>query len=158
MRTDKIQLDILKHLLKDPQTVAVQNHYNEVAVSVDNGVTFYRMPDSLLDVRLRNVRTTVALHDLLDADLRDMTKLTPTDHYRHGGDARKYLFDGLTNQPIYVNPAKLAYFENPTLYAVGRYKPHSVIIAVVEHPFGNEDEPKICGYTMPVKVDEETEE
>lgn len=158
MNVAKIQLDLLKHLLKKPEHIAVQYSAasDEFFVSWDN-ITFFCLNYDELRVNLSDVHQTIMFDELLRSDLRRMIRLVPTDHYRVGGSVRQYLYDGRDDKPVYVKVSNLAYFENPTLLVREGYT-SSMVIVVTEYPFGAENDPVVRGLTLNYRVRTEESE
>lgn len=151
MKNEKIQVAILKELLKETPHVSYYIDEDDFVVVVLNGTVGYRMAADKLCVSLEGVQTSMALQEICDSLMLNVP-LTPTDYYRKDGKARMYRADDRDNQPIYIDTGLLACFDHPQLYQTA-YHPLRPVI-VTETQIGV-DAPEIVGIVMPVRVLEE---
>lgn len=159
MKLLKIQQDILKALLANPENV---KHYH----TSDDGVFVMTPPNSMGYViprgALRLDLTGVQIMGDLDLDklLYPENLLHGTDDYRLKGKARRFVRRPVTEaeRDTYIFTDLLKNFENPRLYQGP--SPLGMIV-VTEDPFDDGQE-TIVGVVMPCKVkdteDDETED
>lgn len=159
MKNEKIQATILKELLSPKGRVA---YYIETDENLDDfavvivGNTGYRIPLDQLKVILsadqRCSPLAGAVSDLHDP-AADVIKLIPTDQYRLGGSARKYLAYGDEDKPVYVDTKLLANFDNPTLFQCSIYNPLG-LVTVAEWQM-ELDATVVVGYVLPTRIENE---
>lgn len=156
MNNLKIQQEILKAILANPENVKHYNFENRIG----EPCTFVTITDAVGYVLRRDdlrVNLSGAQH-VCDLDLKSLMQadntLTGTDAYRRKGTARRY--DPLDPQasPTYVDTGLLKNFEDPVLFQLPG-KPLSMIV-VAEEPW-YDGKLYVRGVVMPVKVDNETE-
>lgn len=159
MKNEKIQATILKELLSPKGRVA---YYIETDENLDDfavvilGDIAYRIPLEQLKLDLTGVARVDtlpgAMSSLHDPDF-DVIKLHPTDQYRLGGSARKYLAYGDEDKPVYVDTKLLAHFDNPTLYQCSAYNPLG-LMTVAEWQM-ELDATVVVGYVLPSRIESE---
>lgn len=154
MNTLKVQADILKATLTPGQQVKFCTDEDHVFVTLDQ-VTGYILPKEELRVDLKNAQVVAGILEPIRDTVRPDYKLVGTDTYRDKGNARKYVYAdpalATVYEPVYVDRAKLKYFDNPMLYkAPNKY---AAIISVTEQ---TESGPEVVvGCTVPVRIKEE---
>lgn len=156
MKLDKIQIELLKAVMKDPERVSVCECEDDdfILVTADNMVV-YCLEKERLRVNLfgLNYSTTLCqLDEMSGFPLMTSNELVPTDTYRKGGDARKYLYAGDANRPYYVSQKLLANFPGCRLFQERYNKKGPAVI--VEPSNGLE----VVGWIMPVNVKEDDTE
>ena len=145
----KIQQDVLKALLLQ-KPVKYYPAADTTFLSIDGALGWF-IPDNRQMLKLAGAQIMTPLSDYV-TDPDPEHQLIGTDTYRVGGSARAYIRrDGLT---VYVDTAKLKYFEHPTLYQKGG--PLSVI-TVAEDVFDT-GEYTVAGIVAPMKVEPEDDE
>lgn len=155
MKTDKIQAQLLKELLKTPERVAYYHYTSDdlaamVAVCLHNGTVIYHLREDDLSVNLRGAQLKMELETLVDKHAA-VLPLVPTDNYRLEGTARMWLVDGKEDQPVYINQKLLANFDEPQLFQ-SKYSPYApVVVAELQKNLRDMD---TVGMVMPVKVED----
>lgn len=155
MKMEKIQTEILKAVLKDPMKVICHETPDGAGWLVTtNKCVVYNIPTHQLRVDLNLCQRSMGLPDLFErADETYLNRpLTPTDHYRRGGTAQRFLYHDREDCPIYVDTKLLAIFDSPELHMIGDYNPKG-LLAVVEYQM--EDDPTIVGILCPVSIKED---
>jgi hypothetical protein len=155
MKLEKIQIEILKAVLKDPMRVNCHETPDGTGwLITTNNYVVYNIPVELLRVNLNHCQRSMGLLDLFErTDETYLNKpLTPTDHYRRGGTAQCFLYNDRKDCPIYVDAKLLAVFDSPELHMIGDYNPKG-LLAVVEYQM--EDDPTIVGILCPVNIKED---
>lgn len=155
MKIDKIQVETLKELMHPGgRVVYYPLDDGEKTVIIPKGVAAYVLPTDMLHVSLRGAQVTDhALYDgVTTYSLDAAVRLAPTDEYRVGGKARKYLADGDEYQPLYIDTKLLAYFTNPVLFQK-RYAPLG-LVTVAEYQL-ERDRLEVVGYVCPLRVEDE---
>lgn len=154
MNIPKIQQEILKALLVDPNNVKCTDFGEDsVLITVDHSVSWV-LKESWLRL---NLEGTQHFFDVFFLEAEDVihpdNALKATDEYRLGGCARRYLRTDelLEGEDVYVDTAKLKYFDHPTLY---QDPSHPHILVVTEDLYCN-GEAVVVGIVVPVKVDTE---
>lgn len=149
MKIDKIQVEILKELLKPSARVAYwEDNNGEIVTIIPTGTVGYVLPISLLRVNLEGAQTCVPLRDKV-ANPAQAVQLEPTDHYRRGGQVREYRAFGDEDKPVYVDTKLLANFENPQLFQP-RYSAIG-LVTVAEYRLDTE-RLEVCGIVCPVCI------
>lgn len=161
MKLEKIQIEILKAVLKDPMRVSCHETPDGTGWLVTtNGYVVYNIPKNLLRVDLNHCQMSMGLSDLFDRALEIWPShdkpLTPTDHYRRGGTVQRFLYDDDENSPVYIDKNLLAVFDHPELYMIGNYSPKN-LLAVFEYT-ATTDDSEIVGIICPVNIKEDKKE
>jgi hypothetical protein len=152
MNIAKIQQEVLKALLVDPKNVKCTGFGEDsVLITLDHTVCWVlKQPWLRLDLD--------GTQDIFDFLPRTENVVEPdnvlkaTDEYRLGGCARRYLrTDTVEEDDVYIDTAKLKFFDHPTLYQSPAF-PH--LIFVTEDLYHN-GETVVVGIVCPVKVNTE---
>lgn len=154
MKIDKIQMEILKELMKDKEKVGLYRCKDEESVLVCIRSAFgYKLPEGRLCVSLEGVN--YAALEMFDqySEYELQANLVPTDVYRRGGVVQRFLYRGDEEKPYYVNTKLLANFDVNFKLFLPKYNAKGPAI-VLEYPFG-EDHPQIVGFVCPVNLKEE---
>lgn len=154
MRLDKIQTETLKELMNPKGRVVYYETTDDTSVVViPKGTAGYVIPKEKLFINLNNAQAAMAgLPGAVDpGDLYLAVKLEPTDEYRMGGSARKYLAEGRPDQPVYIDTKLLAAFDSPMLYQ-NSYSPLGMV-TVAEYSIVDDDL-WVVGYVCPTRVEE----
>lgn len=152
MNIPKIQQEILKALLVDPNHVKCTGFgEGDVLITVDHSVSWV-LKESWLRLNLDGTQNFIFFHPHVDNVIHPDNVLKATDEYRLGGCARRYLRTDamLEGEDVYVDTAKLKYFDSPTLYQ----DPNYPFLFVTEDLYHN-GEAVVVGIVVPVKVDPE---
>lgn len=155
----KIQQDLLKVIFKKgPEKINyfVDDLYDRTFVIPDPLYVGYMIPNEKLRIDLSGAQQMLKDVGKLQETADYGYKLTGTDEYRHGGNARKYLRPYDKDMiSVYVSKSLLKYFDDS---AELRQLPGSPLqpIAVLEDRLGDGDL-TIAGLVMPCRV-KETEE
>lgn len=157
MNNLKIQQEILKAVLANPENVKhynFENRIGEVCTFVTiTGTVGYVLRDDDLRVKLSGAQYMTNLH--LEDVVRNTHQLIGTDAYRLKGLARRYDRQETGAEPVYVDTSLLKNFESPALFQLPG-NPRGMIV-VAEEPW-DDGNLYVRGVVMPVKVDtEETE-
>ena len=151
MNTTKVQQDILKQLLVNSEKVKYTDFGMEHIFITTDGKVGYILPVSWLRVDLSGAQIALNLDParMVLNKIQPCNVLTPTDFYRHGGVARKYMRADGSDGP-YVDQGLLKCFTNPTLYQddTGVLGP----IAVVEEGFVGAAEKDAVGMVLPMNI------
>ena len=149
----KIQQDLLKVIYKDGAEKIkffVDDLYDHIFV-MPNTYMGYVIPKDELRVDIAGAQMISRELINMKTIVIDGYKLTGTDEYRNGGDARKYLKHE-DAPPVYVDKNLLKNFDaNAELYQLGGSPLQP--IAVVEDRYGDGSK-VIVGMVMPCKVRE----
>lgn len=150
----KIQQEILKAILANPQQVSYFSYDIDQVFVTTTGTVGYFMPADALRVNLTGAQI---MADILTDEIADAVqvgnRLVGTDEYRKGGVARKYLREK-GGQAVYIDTGLLKNFSFPELYQRSRSLLGPII--VTEHEVGA-DGRQVVGIVMPTKVDEENQ-
>lgn len=145
----KIQQDVLKAMLADPQSVKTYNFgivkdYTFLTVS---GTVGWVVPTNSLRVNISGAQLCMdmALQEIIE----DVNELVGTDEYRIQGTARRYIRKDDPFEDVYVDTGLLKYFDKPKLYQQGGH--YSNPIAVTEDIYGT-GEFFLVGVVFPIKV------
>lgn len=152
MNVAKIQQELLKAMVVDPSKVRhiILNNGN-VFLTVD-GTVGWILPFDQLRINLEGTQIASNLFEQAERIINIDNQLKATDEYRLGGCARRYhRTDMLDDVEVYIDTAKLKFFDHPTVYQDPRYPS---ILYVTEDLYGNGD-PVWVGIVCPVKVKEE---
>ena len=152
MNIAKIQQEVLKALLVDPNNVKCTGFGEDsVLITVDHTVSWV-LKQSWLRLDLDGTQNLIDYFPSTDRVVHPDNVLRATDEYRLGGCARRYLrTDTVDEDDVYVDTAKLKFFDHPTLYQNPGF-PH--LIFVTEDIYQN-GETVVVGIVCPVKVDTE---
>lgn len=154
MRLDKIQMETLKELMNPKGRVVYFETTDDTAVVViPKGTAGYVIPKKKLALNLNNAQAMMTgLPGAVDHDnLYTAVELQPTDEYRMGGSARKYLAHGRPDQPVYIDTKLLAHFDDPGLFQ-NTYSPGGMVTVAEDSIL--DDDLVVVGYVCPVKVEE----
>lgn len=155
MNVPKIQQELLKALLANPQNVnffEFDDFDDDKRIFItDSGVGYVLNADELR-IDLSGAQTMTSLEDLFEKILIPENRLLETDEYRLGGTARKYLRQNSVNDSVYVDQKHLKLFNTPMLYQAAD---GDVKIIVVAESFMKDGKPSIVGCVLPVKVTEQ---
>ena len=151
MKHLKIQQEILKALLANPETVKYYTTDNGDTFVTVNLKTGYLIPRGVLRLDLTGAQNT------FDPDLasvvRPVNLLQGSDDYRLKGTARRYerLPGSVSAHDTYIYTELLKHFDNPILYQ----GPSPLgLIVVTEDPLDDGRE-QIVGIVMPCKVQDD---
>ena len=156
MKNEKVQVEILKELLKPDGRVVYKTLLDVNGVDSDKtmvipkGSVGYVLTNADMRVDLIGAQITSSFDNEL-SDIKEKTELKPTDVYRIGGKVQKFLYGGDENRPVFIDTKLLANFDNPTLYQ-GRYAPLG-IVTIVEYD-RIMDKEVIAGLVCPVRIDD----
>ena len=155
MKNEKVQVAILKELLKPDGRVVYKEMQSVNGMDLDKtmvipqGEVGYVLSNADMRVDLIGAQITQLFENEL-IGLEEKTELKPTDVYRIGGKAQKFLYGGNEDCPVFIDTKLLANFDNPTLYQ-GRYAPVGVVtIAEYDRIM---DKEVIVGLVCPCRID-----
>lgn len=151
MNITKVQQEILKQLLANQENVKYHDFGDEHVFVTTNLKVGYVLPTCWLRVNLSGAQISLDLAEKVLDKVQPCNILAPTDFYRHGGVARKYMRADGTDGP-YVDQGLLKCFTNPSLYQDDRDT--RGIIAVVEEGFVGAAAKDVVGIVMPMRVEE----
>ena len=117
MNITKIQQEFLKQLIANPSQVTYSvDEENRYSLTTAGGVTFV-IPEEKLQLNLKNAQLgTDPWYWAEDIAGKMENALLPTDEYRRGGTARRYIPHTDPNSAIYVDTGLLKYFDSPQLW------------------------------------------
>lgn len=152
MNIAKIQQEVLKALLVDPNNVKCTGFGEDsVLITVDHSVCWV-LKQSWLRLDLDGTQNLIDYFPSTNRVVHPDNVLKATDEYRLGGCARRYLrTDTVDEDDVYIDTARLKFFDHPTLYQSPGF-PH--LIFVTEDIYQN-GETVVVGIVCPVKVDTE---
>lgn len=150
MQLNKIEMDLLKALQKNPAAVSYATDIDKLFIGLDYEKVVYVLPEEIL-VSPNGASASILLFDTyreanekLEEELLD--KLTPTDEYRQGGGTQKFVDP--SGHDVYIPVKRLERFDHPTLYLMSEYSDY---VVVTEAPFN--DAESVVGFVLPVKME-----
>lgn len=152
MNIPKIQQEVLKALLVDPKNVKCTGFGEDSVLITLNHTVSWVLKQSWLRLDLEGTQNLIDYLPCTEHVVHPDNVLKPTDEYRLGGSARRYLrTDTEGEDDVYIDTARLKFFDHPTLYQSPGY-PH--LVFVTEDLYQN-GETLVVGIVCPVKVDTE---
>jgi hypothetical protein len=151
MNVLKIQQELLKQLIANPSQITYSiDEEARCSITTAGGTTFV-IPGDKLQISLKDAQLgTDPLYWAEDVAGDPKNTLLPTDEYRHGGTARRYIQCRKPDSAIYVDQGKLKVFDNPQLWQDPEH-PYNPI--VVTEQFIGDSSPVTVGIVFPTKVD-----
>lgn len=152
MNSLKIQQEVLKALCAYPSKVRYTCPDSDHIFLTVDGTVGWVLPEEWIHVNLKGAQTTTLFFSR-EATITPLNQLKATDEYRLGGSARRYLRTDESELEVYIDTAKLKYFDHPTVYQHPR---NPSVLYVTEDLYGTGD-PVWVGVVSPVKVKPEEE-
>ena len=136
MKLDKFQVDALKALLKNPASVSYWSCDDGHTLVCLHGYVAAKIFDDDLQLKLIDAQMSLNLRTAWDVELDRPGVLLPTDEYRRGGTAQKFLYGGDATKPVYIDTKYLAYFQ-PDQLVQPAYNPKGLVYVIEnQNPVG----------------------